>query len=240
MISIKRNRSTRYLLLTLAGSIFVSETAIMLFIDLLPVHSKWLDALLDATLLLIVSFPAIFLLAFRPLNIQLIKREEAENELSTINRKLQKNEKELRVKNNELQRANILVMESERRYANLFEFAPVGYLILTSNGLITKANNTSAELLGVDKNKLLKRNIDSFLTPEERDYWHLQIQRILDHKDKQNCKLVIQRDDGTVFYALMDCQREDTLTSPNIRVSFTDITKQNFHRRLDDRSKQNS
>ncbi|MGZ8159115.1 MAG: EAL domain-containing protein [Methylobacter sp.] len=50
----------------------------MLFIDLLPPLSQWHEALLDASLLLTLTFPAIYLLAFRPLKIQLTKLKHAE------------------------------------------------------------------------------------------------------------------------------------------------------------------
>ena len=206
----------------------------MWLINLLPPLTQWHAALLDATLLLTLTFPSIYFLVFRQLNIQLLIREKAEKKLSEINCQLQKNKKELEIKNNTLQCTNTALMESENRYVHLFDFSPVGYLVISSKGVITEVNSTGAELFGGDKKALLKRNIDSFFPPGEGDLWHQDIlPRILKHKEKQNCKLIIQRDDGTVFYALMHCQRENNLMSPNIRTSFTDITKQNFYRRRD-------
>ncbi|MFZ2405973.1 MAG: diguanylate cyclase [Methylobacter sp.] len=78
MLSIKNFQSVRRLLFALICSIFVGETLVMLFIDLLPPLSQWHEALLDASLLLTLTFPAIYLLAFRPLKIQLTKLKHAE------------------------------------------------------------------------------------------------------------------------------------------------------------------
>lgn len=64
-------RSLRYLLLTLILSIFIGETLIMLFIDQLPSLAEWQKALFDATLLLVLTFPAIFFLVFLPLKNQI-------------------------------------------------------------------------------------------------------------------------------------------------------------------------
>lgn len=142
---------------------------------------------------------------------------------NTLSR-LKASEQELAMKNNELQRSHIAQEESLNRYVDLFDFAPVGYLTLTDKGLIDEINLTGATLLGVDRKKILHRYFDSFIAPEAFDRWQRHNLRTLKHNDKQSGEFAIRRDDGTVFYALMDCQRRDTLTSPTVHVSFADIT----------------
>lgn len=78
MISVKSHRSVKHLLLALTGSIFVGETLVMLFIAQLPPLSEWREALLDSTLLLALTFPALYLLVFRPLRMQLTRTKQAE------------------------------------------------------------------------------------------------------------------------------------------------------------------
>lgn len=75
---IKDSQSVKLLLLALAGSIFVGEILVMLFIDMLPPLSQWHAALLDALWLLTLIFPAIYFLVFRPLKIQLTQQKQAE------------------------------------------------------------------------------------------------------------------------------------------------------------------
>lgn len=228
MRQIKTNHSAKYLLLALAGSIFVGEILIMFFIDLLPDFSSWQEALLDASLLLTLVFPAIYFLAFRPLKTQLMKQEQIENELFATNNILREHEKELEMKNFKLKSTNIALAESNERYSQLFDFAPVGYLVLADDGQISEANLTASTLLGVEKNNLLNRSIVSFLSVEEYEHWQAFTNRLQQDNNKKSCKLIIQRDDGDTFYALLDCRRDESLLSPNIRVSFTDITKQNW------------
>jgi len=74
----KDSQSVNRLLLALVGAIFVGETLVMLFIDMLPPLSHWHTALLDAVWLLTLLFPAIYFLVFRPLKTQLIQQEQAE------------------------------------------------------------------------------------------------------------------------------------------------------------------
>lgn len=132
---------------------------------------------------------------------------------------------ELELKNEALQRSQIALQESSDRYMDLFDFAPIGYLTLTAEGFISEINLTGAKLLGMDRNTALQRAIGSFLHANECDRWYLHNRLTLSRDDKQSGEFLIQRDDGTVFHALMDCQRRDTLMSPAVRVSFTDITE---------------
>lgn len=80
----------KLLLLALIVSVFVGETLVMLFLDLLPPLSQWHEALLDATLLLVLIFPAIYFLVFRPLKTQLAKQIEAETTQQKTLESLQK------------------------------------------------------------------------------------------------------------------------------------------------------
>jgi len=90
VISIKDSQSVKHLLLALIGSIFVGETLVMLFIDILPPLSHWHTALLDAALLLTLIFPAIYFLVFRPRKTQLIKQKQAETTRQEALDRLQK------------------------------------------------------------------------------------------------------------------------------------------------------
>lgn len=200
----------------------------MLILERFSPFSAWTEALLDAALLLVLTFPAIYYLAFQPLKKKIIQQEMAENQLFAINAQLREHEKSLEVKNFELKCANLALKESSDRFAQLFDFAPVGYLVLDEVGIVKDINLTGLSLLGVDKENLVNRNFQTILSPEESEHWQLYFNQILTHNEKQTCKLIMQRNNGTVFYALLDCRRDDSLISSNIRVSFNDITKQNW------------
>ncbi|TAN66771.1 MAG: PAS domain S-box protein [Methylobacter sp.] len=146
-------------------------------------------------------------------------------ELYSTAAKLEEKQAELEVQYSELQRSQNALQETSDRYMDLFDFAPIGYLTLTEKGQITEINLTGAALLGVDKKAAMLRSIGSFLHPKECDRWYLHNQLTLSHSDKQSAEFLVQRDDGTVFHAFMDCQRRDTSTSPVIRISFADITE---------------
>lgn len=228
MAAVKNIHSARYLFLALMGSIFAGETLIMLFIDLVPSLSLGQKALLDASLLLMLTFPVMYFFAFQPLKNHIFERGRKEEELFKMNARLREHEKVLEERNFELKCANTALNESIDRFTHLFDFAPVGYLVLSEQGVINDVNLTGAMLLGLDKEKLLNTHFGNFLLAEEMEHWESHIQSVLKNNDKQSCKLIMQRHDKNVFYALLDCRRDDALVSPNIHISFTDITKQNW------------
>ena len=220
--------TAKYLFVALMISVFAGETLIMFFIDLVPVMAVWQKALLDATFLLALSFPAIYVLAFKPLKDQIIVHQHTQNQLFAINAQLKEHEKTLEERNFELKRANLALKESNDRFAHLFDFAPVGYMVLSDKGIICEVNLTGMELLGTDKVGLLNKDIADFLPSAELDHWWAHFRQTRQSSSKQTCKLVMRRVDGNEFYALLECRRDDILISSNVHVSFTDITMQNW------------
>ncbi len=64
---------------------------------------------------------------------------------------------ELEIQNQDLRAAQSALEAARDDYAELYDFAPVGYLSLDPNGLIQKLNLTAAKLLGRERAKLLHK-----------------------------------------------------------------------------------
>ncbi|MBZ0132787.1 MAG: PAS domain S-box protein [Rhodocyclaceae bacterium] len=139
---------------------------------------------------------------------------------------LQVHQIELEMQNEELRRTQIALEESRDRYVDLYEFAPIGYLTLSDKGLITQANMTVADLLGVARGKLLQRRFSTLVAPEDRDRFHRLFVSGMQHENRQAYDLKLVRGDGSIFPAHLDCLSVAAAgAAPVKRVTLTDISE---------------
>jgi len=94
-------------------------------------------------------------------DIPLMSLEELIHELHT-------HQIELEMQNDELNKANAEILQSERKYSNLYHNAPCGYLTLDSQRIIVEANLMASTLLGVKRDQLLGNNVTTFISPEDQ------------------------------------------------------------------------
>jgi diguanylate cyclase (GGDEF)-like protein/PAS domain S-box-containing protein len=139
---------------------------------------------------------------------------------------LQVHEIELQMQNEELRRTQLALEESRDRYLDLYEFAPIGYLTLSREGLILEINLTGALLLGQDRKKILRRPLSRFISPEDSDRYHRLLGQIVKHDDRQSFAVKLNRSDGSIFHAQMDCVRAVNGDIPLVvRAALTDINE---------------
>ena len=134
---------------------------------------------------------------------------------------LQVHQVELEMQNEELRRMQVSLEESRDKYADLYEFAPVGYLTLTHTGLIDKVNLTASKLLGVNKNKLLNRRFATLIAPQDCDKWHLCFANIMKHNQQHTIELTLKGCNNPELPVQLDL----VWINSELRISLTDLTK---------------
>jgi PAS domain S-box-containing protein len=132
---------------------------------------------------------------------------------------------ELEMQNEELRRAQRELEAARDRYADLYDFSPVGYFTITWGGVILECNLTGTNLLGVARAKLINRLFAQFMGDEEKDRWHRFFCQARQNAEKQSCETLIHRADGSTFHAQVDCLRVELDGElPIFRIALIDIS----------------
>ena len=114
------------------------------------------------------------------------------------------------------------------RYVDLYDFAPVGYLTVSSEGEIVQLNLTAADMLGDIRAELLYTPLARFAAQAHAGLWDQQFRHVLASGEKQSLELELRRADGTPFHAHLDCVRVAGPVvghAPMVRIAMTDISE---------------
>jgi PAS domain S-box-containing protein len=138
---------------------------------------------------------------------------------------LQTHQIELEMQNEELRRTQEDLFESRDRYAELYDFAPVGYMTVSDKGLIAQTNLTMARMLGVERSFLINQPISGCILPEDQDIYYQHRRKLLGFGEQQTCELRLCNKNGIPFWVRMG----STLTGApdpvhRIRIAVTDIS----------------
>lgn len=133
---------------------------------------------------------------------------------------------ELEMQNEELRRAYTELQTTMDRYSDLYDFAPVAYFTTDPKGMIQEANLAGAALLGPGKTSLVGKLLIHFVAPPDRDSYRRHYRRVTTSMGRHICELQMIRNDGTPFYARLECValRLGTGDLTGMRTVISDIT----------------
>lgn len=151
----------------------------------------------------------------------------SQQEQERLLHELQVHQIELEMQNRELQDTQRQLEEIGHIYADLYDFAPLGYLSFDDKGFILEINLTAAAILGKERPDLINKPFASFVLPRDlarfRD--HLWNCRQTQEKVTTQISLILQT--GRLMgveltsIAIYDSTRQITLH----RTAFSDITE---------------
>jgi PAS domain S-box-containing protein len=129
--------------------------------------------------------------------------------------------------------------EANEQYMVLHDSTPAGYFTLNEQGLITDMNLIAATLLGQDSNVLQGSSFARHVSTRDVEHWHECFLDILANNHNHGCELKLQRKDGSVFIANLNCLHTRTFDGEHfVRVAVHDITgKKQLENQLRDEEK---
>jgi len=133
---------------------------------------------------------------------------------------------ELEMQNDELRETQAALARSRDRYLELFDFAPIGYFTLDKKNLIVEVNLAGAELLGLERALLIRKQFSRFIAPDSQDAFYFHRKRALASEDMQVCELVLVNQNGAQFHAQLRTVSVDggKQGSNQLHIAIMDIT----------------
>lgn len=131
---------------------------------------------------------------------------------------------ELESQNDELRRTRAELASLQAMYFDFYDFAPVGYCTVSSEGLILQANLTTAALLGLPRRELLRQPITRFICAPDQDIYYLMGQQLAATGTPQVRELRLLKRDGNTFWALIRAITANEDGVPVRRLVLSDIT----------------
>jgi len=170
-------------------------------------------------------------------------RQKAEEKLRTQIERLQKlsskdirdlvhelgtHQIELEMQNEELRRAQAELEASRSRYAELYDFAPVGYFTFDKDGLIREANLAGAQLLGIERRLLINKPFVGFIAEAgDREVFRKHWNEAFTGEARRSCEISLRKKDGTVFYAQLQSSATQNIDTKagSLCTAILDITE---------------
>ena len=131
---------------------------------------------------------------------------------------------ELEMQNEELRKAQEEIEASRSRYADLYDFSPVGYFVFSKTGKVLEVNLTGAGLVRLERSSLVNGIFASFIDERFRPIFREHLGAVLRSRGKERCELQLMRKEGRPVFISMESisvKEEDNI---RIRSAVSDIT----------------
>jgi PAS domain S-box-containing protein len=114
-----------------------------------------------------------------------------ESDVKKLLHELQVHQIELEMQNEELREAYETAETALKNYTLLYDFAPMGYFTLDSEGRICELNFTGAEILGDKRFSLIDSNFKLFVSEDSRVKFNKFLKKLFDSDAKESCEVNI-------------------------------------------------
>jgi PAS domain S-box-containing protein len=139
---------------------------------------------------------------------------------------------ELEAQNEALRKAERGLEEAPRRYTDLYDSAPTGYVTMNRDGTVLDINLTLCRWLGMKRAQVVGSPFYPHIATEDRDTFYLHLRGLFKGNKKQTCELTIRHGDGAFFEALLESTIDHSQVEPCARTAVIDITEQKRARQV--------
>jgi chemotaxis family two-component system sensor kinase Cph1 len=152
--------------------------------------------------------------------------EGAGEDVRQLIHELRVHQVELEMQNEELRSAHARLEESRMRYADLYDFAPVGYVTFDEQGRIVEMNLTGAKQLGIERGNLINAPFWAKVIESDRKQYLSHLKKVFDTRGGDTCEVRLKTKAGGELYARLDSMfMKSADGAVSCRTSITDITE---------------
>ena len=127
-----------------------------------------------------------------------------ESDTKKLVHELQVHQIELEMQNEELKEANETAEKALKKYTMLYDFAPMGYFTLNSDGSICDLNFTGADMLGEKRFTLVNSNFKLFISKESQKSFNDFFSKIYSGNAKESCEVMLAYDNNPLCLVYME------------------------------------
>lgn len=142
--------------------------------------------------------------------------------LQDIFHELHVHQVELEQQNEELRQAQTELVAAKTRYFDLYDLAPVGYLSVCKNDLISQANLAASTLLGLPRRELVNKQLSYFIVNDDLDRYY-QFRKLVFESNKHEVLNLRMLNHGTPFWGRLEAIAAEE--SASLRITLTNITE---------------
>ena len=139
--------------------------------------------------------------------------------------KLELNQIELEIQNEELLKAKQQADSAIKKYTELYDFSPSGYFTVSKEGIIVDVNHTGAIMLGANRINLIHAKFRSFLCNDSKMEFDIFLDKIFINQIRECCEICLESKVRTQYAYLTGIITED---KQFCHISVVDITDLNL------------
>jgi PAS domain S-box-containing protein len=128
----------------------------------------------------------------------------------------------------ERKQAEEMLVQSERRFRQFYEQAPICYQSLDSEGCFTDVNEAWLETFGYTRKDVSGRNFAEFLAPESKEHWLAAMRDFIHSGELRGCELefLCARGERVIISVTGNVSYNEDHQVRNLRCVLDDVTEQ--------------
>ena len=148
-------------------------------------------------------------------------------ESKSLVHELEVHQVELEMQNEELREAQHRLEEVRDQYTDLFDFAPIGYLVLNEKGIIKNSNLTACDLIGIERSYIIGKPFSAYISNGESRILFLNLRKAFEIGVLPSFEIEMKHKSKGKFTALVQGTiTKDEKTKKSVcRASLIDITE---------------